>query len=83
MNEKRLKDLAHLTHFDRSGSLEVLDALFNVYCPKCYSCSYNGMYARTQLAVMDHNCGTGRDQAVRAENFDLIQSIRKFRDHGL
>ncbi|KAK3108750.1 hypothetical protein FSP39_014807 [Pinctada imbricata] len=34
------------------------------YCPKKQHFSYEGMVARTQLAALDHNNGTERDQAV-------------------
>ena len=34
------------------------------YCPKRQHFSYKGMIARTQLAVLDHNHNTGRQQSV-------------------
>ena len=46
-----------------SGEIEVFHSLYNVYCPKRLSFPYESMYVRTQLAVMDHNCGVGRQQA--------------------
>ena len=58
-----LKDLPHLSLFRHSGELEVFHSLYNMYCPKRIGYSYAGMYARTQLAVMDHNCGIARQQA--------------------
>ena len=64
MNEKRFKDLKYLIQFRHSGELEVLHALFNAYCSKRFAFSYEGMYARTQMAIMDHNSGVGRSQAV-------------------
>ena len=64
MNEKRFKDLKYLTQFRHSGELEVLHALYNAYCSKRFAFSYEGMYARTQVAIMDHNSGVGRSQAV-------------------
>lgn len=59
----KIKDLKHLTHFMHSGELEVFHSLYNVYCPKRIAFSYEGMYARTQLAVIDHNSGIAREQA--------------------
>ena len=34
------------------------------YAPKRQHFSYNGMVARTQLAALDHNANTGRQQAI-------------------
>ena len=45
-----IKDLKYLTHYMHSGELEVFHSLYNVYCPKRLSFSYEGMSARTQLA---------------------------------
>ena len=64
LNENTIKDLPYLAQFKHSGELEVFHSLYNVYCPKRISFSYEGMYARTQLAVMDHNSGVGRVQAT-------------------
>ena len=64
MNKKTLNDLKYLTQFKHSGALEVLHALYNVFCPKRLAFSYEGMYARIQLALMNHNSGTGRSPAV-------------------
>ena len=38
------------------------------YCPKRLKFSYEGMYARTQLAVMDHNSNLSRKQALTKNN---------------
>ena len=46
-----------------SGNIEVYHGLLCKYCPRL-SFSYEGMYARTQLAVLDHNCGINRKQAI-------------------
>lgn len=64
LNERTISDLPYLAQFKHSGELEVFHALYNLYCPKRLSFSYEGMYARSQLAVMDHNSGVGRSQAV-------------------
>ena len=58
-----IKDFKYLTGFKHSGELEVFHSLYNVYCPKRLSYSYESMYARTQLAVLDHNSGVGREHA--------------------
>ena len=59
--------MSYLTQFRHSGELEVLHALCNVYCRNKTAFSYVGMYARTQLGVMDHNSDTERKQAVTTE----------------
>ena len=59
---KIISDLPYLTKFSHSGELEVFHALCNMYCPKRFGFSYRGMYARTKLAVMDHNSGINRKQ---------------------
>ena len=60
---KILGDLPHLTRFSHSGELEVFHALCNMYCPKRFGFCYSGMYARTKLAVMDHNSCIHRNQS--------------------
>ena len=64
LDDNILRDLAYLTMFAHSGNLEVFHSLYNVYCPKRLSFSYEGMYARTQLSVLDHNSGIGRNQST-------------------
>ena len=60
---KLLADLKYLTDFKHTGTLEVYHSLYNKYCPKRLCFSYEGMVARTQLAVMDHNSSVGLGQA--------------------
>ena len=36
------------------------------YCPKRHHFSYNGMQARTELAIIDHNNNVEREQATTA-----------------
>lgn len=50
--------------FHHTGNLEVYHSLLLKYAPKRQHFSYKGMVARTQLAVIDHNCNTGRRQAT-------------------
>ena len=63
VNSSRLiKDLKYLCDFNRTGTLEIYHSLYNKYCPKWSSFSYEGMVARSQLAVMDHNSSIGLKQ---------------------
>jgi hypothetical protein len=64
MNKKLLKDLTLLTEFHHTGELEVFHSLMLKYLPKRQHFSYEGMVARTQLAVLDHNFNLGRSHAV-------------------
>ena len=58
-----IKDLAKLTDFCHSGRLEVYHAMMLKYCSRREHFSYQGMVARTQLAALDNNANTGRNQA--------------------
>jgi hypothetical protein len=64
LNRKLLKDIAKLTEFHHTGNLEVFHSLLLKYVPKRTHFSYNGMLARTQLAVIDNNFNTGRMHAT-------------------
>ena len=56
--DKQLKnDLLYLHTFKHSGNIEVYHGLLCKYCTKRLSFPYEGTYARTRLAVLDHNCG--------------------------
>jgi ribonuclease HI len=61
-NKKLLKDLAKLTEFHHTGELESYHSLMTKYTPKREHFCYNGMVARTQLAVLDHNANVNRTQ---------------------
>ena len=63
LNTKLLKDLAKLTDFCHTGRLEVCHSMMLKYCSKREHFSYQGMVARTQLAALDNNANTGRNQA--------------------
>ena len=67
LDKQLLNDLLYLYKFKHSGNIEVYHGLLCKYCPRL-SFSYEGMYARTQLAVLDHNCGINRKQAVTKSN---------------
>ena len=58
-----LSDIPYLTKFSHTGGLEVYHSLYNKYCPKRLHFSYDGMVARSQLAVLDFNTGVGLEQA--------------------
>jgi hypothetical protein len=62
-NKKLLKDLEKLTEFHHTGELESYHSLMTKYAPKREHFCYNGMVARTQLAVLDHNANVNRTQA--------------------
>ena len=58
-----LSDLKYLTNFNHAGTLEVYHSLYNKYCPKRLHFSYEGMIARSLLAVLYFNAGVGLKQA--------------------
>ena len=62
-NKKLLKDLEKLTEFHHAGKLESYHSIMTKYVPKRKHFSYNGMVARTQLGILDHNANVGRKQA--------------------
>ena len=63
LNTKLLKDLAKLTNFCHTGKLDVFHSMMLKYCSKREHFSYQGMIARTQLAVLDNNANSARNQA--------------------
>ena len=63
--EKRLfNDLHLLSKFIHTGALEIYRSLYNKYMPRRQHFGYKGMVGRSQLAALDHNSGTGREQTV-------------------
>ena len=44
------------------------------YCTKRLSFSYKGLYARTQLAVLDHNSGIARKQATKKDGTPRVKT---------
>ena len=68
LDEKLMSDLPHLVNFKHSGNIEVYHNVIGKYCPKRLSFSYEGMHARTQLAIMSHNSSINRKQAVSKKN---------------
>ena len=63
-NKKLLNDLNKLTEFHHTGELEQYHSVLLKYPPKREHFSYNGMVARKQLAVLDHNSNVHQKQAV-------------------
>ena len=63
-----LNDLQHLTEFNHTGQLEVYHSSYNKYCPKRLHFGWNGMVARSELAILDHNSGTDCAQAKTADD---------------
>ncbi|RMX47325.1 hypothetical protein pdam_00021015, partial [Pocillopora damicornis] len=63
-DKNQLKDIQQLTLCCHTGNLEVYHSLQTKYAPKRQHFSYSGMVARTQLAALDHNANTGRQQAT-------------------
>ena len=66
-NKRELCDLSYLVNVCHTGNLEVFHSLLNNYCPKRLHFSPHGMIARTQLAVLDYNCGADCSQATTAD----------------
>lgn len=62
-NPTLLRDLENMTQFCHTGELESFHNMLLKYCPKRLGFTYEGMLARTQLAILDHNNNTGREQA--------------------
>ena len=63
-NKKILADIKHLSKFCHTGNLEVFHSVLDKYFPKRLHFTLEGMIARTQLAVLDYNCGSNNTQAT-------------------
>ena len=63
-NNKILANIKYLSKYCHTGSLEVFHSLLNKYYPKLLYFSLEDMIARTQLAVLDYNCGSNNTQAT-------------------
>lgn len=59
-----LKDIQQLTLSCQTGSLEVYHSVQTKYLHKRQHFWYKGMVAWTQLAALDHNANTSRDNAT-------------------
>ena len=73
LDKRLLKDLELLTKFIHTGPLEVYHSLYNKYLPKRQHFGYKAMVARSQLAALDHNSGTGREQALSSNGEKLYR----------
>ena len=78
-----LKDIQLLSLCCHTGNLEVYHSVQTRYVPKRQHFSYKGMVARTQLAALDHNANTGRQQATvtRGANQGELQYKLVFPKH--
>ena len=63
-NSKLLKDMKQVMEFHHTGALEVYHSMMLKYCPKRQHFSHAGMVARTQLAALDNNHNSTREQSV-------------------
>ena len=70
LDAKVLKDLNYLNKFCHTGVLEVYHSLYNKWAPKRQHFSYQGMLARSQLAIMDFNQGSNLEQAKTRKGED-------------
>lgn len=74
-DRKLLQDIQKLNLCCHTGSLEVYHNVLMKYAPKRQHFSFKGMVARTQLAAIDHNANTGREQ-TRASKGDNANELR-------
>ena len=73
-NKLLLKDIGMLAEFIHTGILEMYHGLMGKkYCQKVQHYSYDGMRARTQLAILDHNHNVGWNQAQTKEGTKKAQ----------
>ena len=57
-NKKILAEIKYLRKFSHMGNLELFHSVLNKYCSKRLYFTLQGMIARTQLAVLEYNCGS-------------------------
>ena len=60
LQDTLLQDIKKLNGFHHTGSLKVFHSLLLKYCPKRQHFSHDGMRARIELAILDHNYNTKR-----------------------
>ena len=63
-NKNILTDIKYLSKFCHTGNLEVFHSVLNKYCPKRLHFTLGGMIAKTQLAMLDYNCGSNNTQVA-------------------
>ena len=64
LQDTLLRDIKKLNGFHQTGSLEVFHSLLLKYCPKRQHFRHDGMRARIELAILDHNYNTQHQQAT-------------------
>ena len=80
-NKTILADIKYLSKFYHTGSLSVFQSLpvfhsvLNKYCSKWLHFTLEGMMARTQLAVLDYNCGSCSTQAETKDGKQRYKQI--------
>ena len=63
-NEKIFVYIKYHSELCYTGSLEVFHSVLNIYCPKRFHITLEGMIARMQLAVLDYNSDLNNTQAT-------------------
>ena len=74
-NNKILANIKYLSKYCHTGSLEVFHSLLNKYYPKLLYFSLEDMIARTQLAVLDYNCGSNNTQITAKDGKQRYKQI--------
>ena len=74
-NKKIVADINYLSKFFVMGNLKVFHSVVNKYCPKRLHFTLEGMIARTQLAVLDYNCGSNNTQATAKDGKKRYKQI--------
>ncbi|XP_051578294.1 uncharacterized protein LOC127454857 isoform X2 [Myxocyprinus asiaticus] len=64
LHEGFLKDLRQMALFKHTNKLEAFHSVLLKYCQKNLHFHYSSMFARTQLAVLDHNESVRHQQAT-------------------
>ena len=71
-NKTLLQDIKMLTGFHHTGALEVFHSLILQYCPNRQHFSCVGMQAWIELAILDHNYNTNRNQATTKKGMLIL-----------
>ena len=75
LDKKFLKSLVFYTRFRHTGKLEAYHSHRLMYAPKRFGFSYEGLFARSLFAAIDHNHHLHRKQA-RNKRGELVYSRR-------
>jgi hypothetical protein len=68
-DKRLLKDLQNCTQYVHTGSLESVHSKANIYRPKKFHFSYQGMVLRTCLAYIDHNSNLNKKVVNEVSEF--------------